>query len=727
MRKRIPIWLIMGLLALALGSALTFLYSKTRERYKADYFENLALLQQMKHQDAEWELNVLKTRIGAHTHYDTVSASLVQLNAQLEQFEAALKMQEHEDSAELIQAVAGLRTAIDEKAELIERFKSHNSVLRNSLTFLPTAAQDVHEALVAGSNNRRELQRALDSVDAVLMDSLIYSEAASDSKVQDIQAQLKRLTNAIARKNGVAERMDLFATHVKTVLREQQAVNRLLGDMTAVHTEKRFSVLDSLLGDELQEASEQVQFHRQNLLIFAIGLITLLLCAGIRLIRSHAVINRINNKLRETNEELERRVEERTRELGNSLTLLNDTLESSTDGILAYRFDTWEICWNTLYKTMWNMPDELLENSRDVERRAAWIAQQTVDPRGFEKEERELQLSCNPNRVCVMELKDGRTVERCVRPQAVGGQTVGWVISFRDITARKRGEAELQAAHRQLLETSRQAGMAEVATGVLHNVGNVLNSLNVSAGLVSENVKKSRAGGLVKVVDMLKEHERDLAAYITSDPKGSLLPEYLAQLSNQLMNEQRGVLKEIESLLTHVDHIKQIVSMQQSYSRISGVKEVVNVAELVEDTLRLNEGELHCQGVQVARDFEDTPEINIEKHKVLQVLVNLVRNAKHACADAGRSDKRIVLRVTANDACVRIAVIDNGVGIAPENLTRIFNHGFTTRKDGHGFGLHSGALSARELGGSLRAYSDGKGQGATFVLELPLQSEAAYV
>jgi signal transduction histidine kinase len=107
---------------------------------------------------------------------------------------------------------------------------------------------------------------------------------------------------------------------------------------------------------------------------------------------------------------------------------------------------------------------------------------------------------------------------------------------------------------------------------------------------------------------------------------------------------------------------------------------------------------------------------------VLQILLNLTANAKHACVDAGREDGRVKVRVTNGDDRVRIAVCDNGVGISPENLKKVFKHGFTTRKKtGHGFGLHSGALIARELGGTLSAQSDGPGQGAVFTLELPLK------
>ena len=111
--------------------------------------------------------------------------------------------------------------------------------------------------------------------------------------------------------------------------------------------------------------------------------------------------------------------------------------------------------------------------------------------------------------------------------------------------------------------------------------------------------------------------------------------------------------------------------------------------------------------------------MNVEKHKVLQILVNLVRNAKYACLDSAQPDKCVTVRLAAGDGRVRITELDNGVGIPPENLTRIFSHGFTTRQGGHGFGLHGGALAAREMGGSLTVHSDGPGQGATFVLELP--------
>lgn len=293
---------------------------------------------------------------------------------------------------------------------------------------------------------------------------------------------------------------------------------------------------------------------------------------------------------------------------------------------------------------------------------------------------------------------------------------------FHDITQRKQAEAELKAVHDQLLETSRQAGMAEVATSVLHNVGNVLNSVNVSSSLIREKVKKSRVANLNKVVGLLQEHGRDLPKFFASDARAGQLPGYLSQLTSHLAGERDEMLEEIASLVHNIEHIKEIVAMQQSYAKVSGISESLHVADLVEDALRMNAGAMERHGVQVIREYSDVPPVLVEKHKVLQILVNLMRNAKYALDESKAEVREMRLRIDAkDDEFVRISVIDNGIGIPKENLTRVFNHGFTTRKDGHGFGLHSGALAARELGGALIAYSDGIGKGAIFTLELPCQ------
>jgi PAS domain S-box-containing protein len=291
-------------------------------------------------------------------------------------------------------------------------------------------------------------------------------------------------------------------------------------------------------------------------------------------------------------------------------------------------------------------------------------------------------------------------------------------------TARKQAELARDQMHQQLRDASRQAGMAEVATDVLHNVGNVLNSVNVSATLVTDQLRHSKAANLTKICELLGQHREDLAGFLTNDPKGAMIPLYLGTLAENLAGEQKVMTAELECLRKNIEHIKDIVAMQQDHAKTAGVIETVSVPDLLEDAIRVNAGSLAQHKVDTAREYLARPVVTLDKYKVMQILINLIRNATHACDESGRTDKRITGRITADDHQVHIAIIDNGVGIPRENHTRIFNQGFTTtRKHGHGSSLHSAALAAKELGGALNVQSDGPGYGATFILELPLKPE----
>jgi len=290
-----------------------------------------------------------------------------------------------------------------------------------------------------------------------------------------------------------------------------------------------------------------------------------------------------------------------------------------------------------------------------------------------------------------------------------------------DITEHKQAEEELELLNKRLLESSRLAGMAEVATGVLHNVGNVLNSVNVSSTLICNQVRGSRTSRLRDVILLLNQNSTDLAGFLMNDPKGKIIPSYLTNLAERLLQEQQELLKELELLVKNIEHIKEIVAMQQNYARVSGIIESLSVRNLVEDALQMHSAAMARHGILVIREYQEVPVISMDKHKVLQILVNLIRNAKYAMDTSGRRDKRLTVSIRMNaENFVEVSVTDNGIGISQENLTRIFSHGFTTKRDGHGFGLHSGAIAAREMGGRLYARSEGPGSGATFVLELPL-------
>jgi signal transduction histidine kinase len=296
----------------------------------------------------------------------------------------------------------------------------------------------------------------------------------------------------------------------------------------------------------------------------------------------------------------------------------------------------------------------------------------------------------------------------------------GWIGSLR---RQVRLQTDIiRQNHQQLAEASRQAGMAEVATNVLHNVGNVLNSVNTSAGLIADLVRTSKARDIAKVSALLEEHRADLAEFLTRQDRTEPLLAYLKALTEQVGSEQATVLREVQELTQNIDHIKEIVAMQQTYAKVSGVMDFQSVPALIEDALRVHAAALVRHQVNVFRQFDPLPDMLLDKYKVMQILINLISNAKYALSGSAAEQRRLTLAVHINgDNLLRISVADNGMGIVPENLTRIFAHGFTTRPEGHGFGLHSGALAAREMGGALRADSKGPGKGATFTLELPAQ------
>ncbi|MCB1209710.1 MAG: PAS domain-containing sensor histidine kinase [Verrucomicrobiales bacterium] len=292
---------------------------------------------------------------------------------------------------------------------------------------------------------------------------------------------------------------------------------------------------------------------------------------------------------------------------------------------------------------------------------------------------------------------------------------------FTDVTRFKEAAETAEKAHRHMVEASRRAGMAEVATGVLHNVGNVLNSVNVTAQLIAERLEKSRVEGLRHAAAMLNDHRDDLATFLMKDARGQALASYLQDATAFVGREQEALAVEARGLVKSIQHINDVIMLQQAHGRLTALREKVHADSLIEDALRLEESVFERQQIRVERAYAKLPECFVPKGQVLQVLVNLIRNARQALA--GCPAKNRVMRLGTelfSTSWIRITVQDNGCGIAPDHLTRIFSHGFTTKAGGHGYGLHHAALLAEDMGGRLRAESGGEGCGATFILELPL-------
>lgn len=453
------------------------------------------------------------------------------------------------------------------------------------------------------------------------------------------------------------------------------------------------------------------------------GLAVLLLgiySAGVRHLR------RKHQNLQAANELLESKVASRTHELAEQRNLLRTLIDHLPDNVFVKDTESRIILNNLAHaRTLGVAGPEEAAGKTDFNFLPQPLAtkfyedEQQVIETGSDFNGEETGLDRTTGRQCWF-----RTTKVPLRDR--DGKIIGIAGINRDITERKQWEERLAQMHKELLEVSRQAGMAEVATSVLHNVGNVLNSVNVSASLIENRIRSSETDNLGKVAAMLRQNRADLANFLTKDEKGRRLVEYIEALVQHREKEKASTLDEIRSLVLNIEHIKEVVSMQQAYARISGIMEPTRPSELMQDALRMHQGAFERHGVQIVREFKDAPQLTTDRHKVIQILVNLLQNAKYACDPVPPERRLVTVRIAPKGTDrIQLAVADKGIGIPEENLTRIFSHGFTTRKNGHGFGLHGSALAARELGGSLSVRSEGPDRGAEFILELPLDPPAS--
>ncbi len=276
----------------------------------------------------------------------------------------------------------------------------------------------------------------------------------------------------------------------------------------------------------------------------------------------------------------------------------------------------------------------------------------------------------------------------------------------------------------QLVTVARRAGMADIATSILHNVGNVLNSVNVSIGMIQENTNKPHVKNLSKITGMIEENEGNLVSYFTQDEKGKVLPQYLAALAKEVNDEYISIDNEVQRLNNQVKHIESIVAMQQSISGGSGCHEKIFLPDVINTAILMCKSSIEKRNISITKEIKENIFLVTDKNQLLQIILNLIQNANDALSlPQVHAENRIIMIMIEKNLSsnsVDIKVSDNGVGIDQADLNKIFTFGFTTKPQGHGFGLHSSALVARELGGSLRASSEGSGYGAEFILTLPL-------
>jgi PAS domain S-box-containing protein len=289
-----------------------------------------------------------------------------------------------------------------------------------------------------------------------------------------------------------------------------------------------------------------------------------------------------------------------------------------------------------------------------------------------------------------------------------------------DISERVEAQEREQAMQQQLIESSHQAGMAEIATGVLHNVGNILNSLGIANSTASRALKALRVEQLDQSTRLLQENRATLADFLTQDERGRHLPEYLQALADQISSNCRAVQAELDTTDQLLRHLSNVVSAQQEMAQFGGRRESIRLQELLESAVLVQASEL--AQVEIVREYEQVPEIMSDRHKLLQILVNLISNARDALHSSANERRRIVLKIGRAGDHVRVTVEDSGIGMTAEVLSKLWKFGFTTKKNGHGFGLHNSANAAHQIGATLTAHSDGLGLGSRFILSLPIDN-----
>ncbi len=294
----------------------------------------------------------------------------------------------------------------------------------------------------------------------------------------------------------------------------------------------------------------------------------------------------------------------------------------------------------------------------------------------------------------------------------------------RDITIRLQHQLALHreiALQRQLVKAAREAGMMQVATNVLHNVGNLLNSINIGLKKVEEGLALSEMRNLEKMSIMIKENKDRLLHFLTHDSKGKYLLDYIIALNDYWQKESKSSSAEIGDITKKIEMIKSIINIQQTASRSSSMKELILAEQMMKDLLLVFQKDIQFYKIQLDKDFDPKAKIFTDRSKLIQILENILRNAIDALKTQER-DRKLSIKIDIEDGNVRFIIQDNGPGIEPGNILKIFNFGFTTKPEGHGFGLHSSSLLANELGGLLHAESEGLGKGATFILTVPISS-----
>lgn len=693
-------------------AVVAFLLVKSADNGATEYANIEKLVRAIDQHNTELDSAVLSLRLGLVLDYD----ELTRCERQLGTLELVDEV-ETDKSALEVQLRSTLNQLINQKILLAADFKASHSVVRNAMSgFRRHTAKALNELSRVSSEKANKVSVLEIMGTRFVVSGSVEGKANFELAIADVK---KIDTTEI----GPTPTLARTLAHAKKLVEHRIELDNTIETLVAVPI--RQQALEFLDQASVMYVAESKTANR-----YRIGLVVAVALLIGFCIYQYVVLFKHKAALHESNASLERRVRERTEELANANQGLEVASAEAQKLALVARYTD-----NAVVITDDNATIEWVNDG--FTRITGFQSDEAVGRpfheflRGPKTESEQLQVM-----QAALEAKQGFDVEtithrksgepywveietRPIKNQE--GEVTRFIAIESDISERVRSEVERQKLNEQLVDASRSAGMAEVATGVLHDVGNILNSVNVSTNLIRSQFRKSALSSLEKLTGLIGEHENDFGNFVNDDERGKKIPDYITHVTSILKREHETVTNEFQDLVDNVEHIKEIVSVQQSMAKSSGFRQRLLPADLVNDSITANKGTLSNHRVNISQEIEDSlPEIVSDKHKILQILINLIKNAKDAMVENDTPEPEIKILARREDGFVIFSVVDNGIGIPSDQIEKIFNHGFTTKKTGHGFGLHSSANAATEIGGTLNVTSDGVGKGAAFHLKLPL-------
>ena len=523
---------------------------------------------------------------------------------------------------------------------------------------------------------------------------------ANDLMQQIIRQQEDSICFAVYDAESTAPESLLFDSHPQPASRSDKSANQLSVDLPLDLRGRRWTIHFETL-DGFIPASDHLQSHTvavggivvDLLLFFAIGSI------GKQKRRALTLARQMTEDMRESEE------------------LTRSVLKNATEAIITVNVDGKIRMFNEAAESMF-----LQTADRAAGENFHWLL---------------FQLDWEQALQCIKESPSGSMMVKCQRSTgevfpcqiALGRVSTEkqfcYIITARDETARIEAEEKMAEINQQLIDASHKSGMSEVVTGVLHNVGNILNSLKVSSGIVADKLRGGHVPRLRKAADILLENQSDLVTFLTESPQGQQFVNYLDQLSDKLLDDRDLVEEEIENVQKNIEHISHVIQSQQQNAGIELLNREENIAALMDDACQIVSGRNVDFKIQIVRGYQECPRIRSDRHKILQILINLIKNAQDAVGEIDERPRVIRLSVQApNKGFVQLIVKDNGIGMTRAQLKKVLTFGFTTKPEGHGFGLHSCLNAAVNLGGEIAVESPGPGLGSKFTLTLPVTPAA---